>query len=263
MDPFILKLVLSFVVGSLWITGATVVAEKAGTKLGGFIAGLPSTIVVGLLFIGVVNGAVAAGEATDAMGLLVGIGCVMLVVFSWLVSRGFWLALAIYFSIWLVAALGSFVYDFHYFWAGCVVFLVLFFPSLYLLEKALKISSEEGRKIDYTRLQIFGRIVLSGSMITFAVYLSKVGGPLLGGIFSVFPAVILSTLIIAYLAHGVEFTRSISKALILSSPSLVLYAILVRWSYPEFGLFFGTAISYVVSVAFGWPCYQFMKKYLK
>ncbi len=43
---FILKLVLSFIVGSLWITMGTVLAEKYGTKIGGLIAGLPSTILI-------------------------------------------------------------------------------------------------------------------------------------------------------------------------------------------------------------------------
>ena len=35
MDGFYLKLLLSFVVGGIWITLATVVAEKLGSKIGG------------------------------------------------------------------------------------------------------------------------------------------------------------------------------------------------------------------------------------
>jgi hypothetical protein len=43
---FLLKLALSFIVGSLWITMGTVLAERYGTKIGGLVAGLPSTILI-------------------------------------------------------------------------------------------------------------------------------------------------------------------------------------------------------------------------
>ncbi|MCP4683701.1 MAG: DUF3147 family protein [Desulfobacterales bacterium] len=36
---------LSFVVGGLWVAGTTFIAEYFGTKIGGIIGGLPSTIV--------------------------------------------------------------------------------------------------------------------------------------------------------------------------------------------------------------------------
>ena len=45
-DTFILKLALSFLIGGLWITVASVAAERLGSKIGGVIAGLPSTAVV-------------------------------------------------------------------------------------------------------------------------------------------------------------------------------------------------------------------------
>ena len=40
MEPFTLKLILSFIVGAIWVTGATILAEKYGTKLGGVIVGI-------------------------------------------------------------------------------------------------------------------------------------------------------------------------------------------------------------------------------
>ncbi|MDI9559183.1 MAG: DUF3147 family protein, partial [Pseudomonadota bacterium] len=48
---FVLKLILSFIVGSLWITMVTILAEKYGTRIGGLMAGLPSTILISLFFI--------------------------------------------------------------------------------------------------------------------------------------------------------------------------------------------------------------------
>ena len=46
---FWLKLILGFIVGSLWVTLTTVSAERFGSKVGGLIGGLPSTVVIALL----------------------------------------------------------------------------------------------------------------------------------------------------------------------------------------------------------------------
>ena len=54
------KLLLSFLVGGCWVTLTTIIAEKFGSKIGGLLGGLPSTIVVSLLFIGLTQNAEVA-----------------------------------------------------------------------------------------------------------------------------------------------------------------------------------------------------------
>lgn len=39
----LIRLVLAFAVGSLWVTVITLVAEKKGSVIGGVLGGLPST----------------------------------------------------------------------------------------------------------------------------------------------------------------------------------------------------------------------------
>jgi hypothetical protein len=51
MNTFLLKLILTFLVGGTWITFATVLAEKYDTKPGGIIAGFPTTAAIALFFI--------------------------------------------------------------------------------------------------------------------------------------------------------------------------------------------------------------------
>ena len=67
--PFILKLALSFLIGGIWITVASVAAERMGSKIGGVIGGLPSTAVVAFGFIGWTQGAQQAYDATTAFPL--------------------------------------------------------------------------------------------------------------------------------------------------------------------------------------------------
>lgn len=51
-------------VGSIWITASTIIDEKISRKLGGLIAGLPSTTIRSLLFIGITQSTDAAVQAS-------------------------------------------------------------------------------------------------------------------------------------------------------------------------------------------------------
>jgi len=56
-----------FFIGAVWVTGATMLAEKLGSKVGGVILGLPSVALLGLFFIGWTQSAVIASEATSVV----------------------------------------------------------------------------------------------------------------------------------------------------------------------------------------------------
>ncbi len=79
IDPFFVRLLLSFVTGFFWITLLTVVAERFGTKIGGAIAGIPATMVVALLFIGITQSAEMASQATTLVPLVVGLNALFTV----------------------------------------------------------------------------------------------------------------------------------------------------------------------------------------
>lgn len=56
LDIYIIyKIIISFFVAGIWISAATLLAEKFGSKIGGLIANLPSNILISLLFIAIVN----------------------------------------------------------------------------------------------------------------------------------------------------------------------------------------------------------------
>jgi len=74
----IIKTIISFIVGAFWVTAATILAEKKGSKIGGLLASMPSTALVGLLFIGIVSGRQAAITATTLMPVTFGISGIFL-----------------------------------------------------------------------------------------------------------------------------------------------------------------------------------------
>jgi hypothetical protein len=115
--------------------------------------------------------------------------------------------------------------------------------------------------MNYSPLQILGRAFFSGMIIAFAVFMSKVGGPIFGGIFSAFPAVFISILIISYKSRGMDFSRAMTKPLMTTGMlAVVVYGAAVRYLYPSFGLITGTLGAYVLSLGGAYISYVIFQK---
>ena len=107
------------------------------------------------------------------------------------------------------------------------------------------------------------RMALSGGMIAFAVLMAKVLGPIAGGVFSFFPAVMLSSLVISYRSHGAAFSAAMMKAIYIISWTSIIYTIVVRYTYGPLGLGYGTLLSLAISFATGVLIYLYAEKSMK
>ena len=102
--------------------------------------------------------------------------------------------------------------------------------------------------------------MFGGAVIAFAVLMGKIGGPILGGIFSTFPAMFLSSLVITYKVGGADFSRAIGKSLLMSGMVTVpIYALAVGCLYPRVGLGFGTILALLLSTVVAYLTYLFMR----
>jgi formate/nitrite transporter FocA (FNT family) len=116
-----------------------------------------------------------------------------------------------------------------------------------VLEKKFKIKSQGKRVVHYTALKILLRGIFAGIFITVAVLLSNVG-EVISGIFSVFPTIFFSTMIITVKEHGPGFSSSIAKSMIFGSPSVTSYAVSIHFLYPKYGIFLGSIFSFILSL---------------
>ncbi|NQT97128.1 MAG: DUF3147 family protein, partial [Candidatus Marinimicrobia bacterium] len=94
------KLLQSFLAGSIWVTATTLIAEKFGSKIGGFVGGLPSTIIIALLFIGLTQSPQDAIRATTVVPLMMGFNGIFMVLYLLNVKRGFALGLTSALVVW-------------------------------------------------------------------------------------------------------------------------------------------------------------------
>ena len=84
---------------------------------------------------------------------------------------------------------------------------------------------------------------------------------MLGGIAAAFPAVFTSTLVILNRSRGTEFSRSVTKPLVLSGIlTIIPFCVAVRYLYPSFGIWLGTVVSYALVIPLAVLSYYIAKR---
>ena len=249
---FILKLALSFLIGGAWVTAATHLADRYGTKIGGVITGLPSTALLSLFFIGWTQSPNISVEATTIIPMIGAVNAFFLVVYISLVQTHFWLALGSSFLVWSGISLSLVFLNFKNFSLSLVIYFGVVMLSFFLVEKGIKVKSERAKRVNSTFMTLMFRGLFSGAIIALAVIMGKIGGPLLGGMFAMFPAMFTGTLLITYFSHGPLFSSAMMKVALISASSVVIYAVLVRYTYIPLGLYSGTMVSILVSFSYAY-----------
>jgi len=260
IDTFFIKLALSFLVGGAWVAVATLIADKYATKIGGIIIGLPSTLLVSLFFIGWTQSPVVTVEATTIVPVIGAVNALFLVAYIALVKANFWLALGGSALLWAGCSFCLVLVRFNNFPLSLIIYVVVVIVSYFIIEKGIRVRSESARRMTHTAGTLLFRGFLSGAIISLAVVIGKTGGPLLGGMFAMFPAMFLGTLLITHFSHGPLFSSAVMKTALLSAVSVVFYGVLVRYTYIPLGLWWGTLVSVLISFCSAYFIHMFVVK---
>ena len=105
---FILQLLLTLIIGSIWIYLIIIAGKYFGSKIGGFVGGLPSTALLSFFFIGFTQSPEIASEAATVFPAAYGATALFLVFFAWLIRRGLFISLFYSLIAWLILS-ASFV----------------------------------------------------------------------------------------------------------------------------------------------------------
>lgn len=259
MDPFYIKLTTSFIIGGLWISGVTYLAERLGTRLGGLLAGLPSTVVLSMFFIGWTQGPQVVHQATTAFPIAFGVLGPFLLMAAGALRFGLGVALGSAFLVW--AMLQWLVIRFTppsyglstIYWAG------MFLLTLAVMVGVMKLQPRSGRRLEYSARQMLMRAVFSGGVIVCSVMASKLGGPVWGSIFSSFPAVFTASMVITYYSLGADFARSMTLPLLVSAMvNCMVFVSVLRWSVLEIGLLPACFVAYLTSFLSAFLLYRYV-----
>jgi len=247
-EDLLLKLILTFVTGTTWIFISISLGKSFGSNISGFISGLPSTALLVFFFIGLNQSPATAAEATLVFPLSYSMTGVFLLIYAVNVKRGLFAAVFSGLLFWFAGgSLIAFISPSNYLFNLFVYIVTL--PVLYrLLIKFTGKKPVSGKNLPSSSILILIRSIFGGLIITAAVLLSKICGPVFGGIFSAFPAMFISTLIIAYRTFGRDFSKVMTRPLLVTGmTTIVIYSIGVRLFYPGSGLFLGTLFALLVS----------------
>ncbi|KYK23147.1 hypothetical protein AYK25_02065 [Thermoplasmatales archaeon SM1-50] len=251
-------IILPFTLSALIVILITITAEKYGTKTGGVIGTLPSTIIIAFLLIALDKGVQFATESVVIVPAEMGINLVFLLLFALLSPRNIPIALTGSLLGWTILTVLLYYAPIPSIYMSLALFLSCLLLTFIILDKKKKITSQNSIKVHYTPLKLLGRSIIAGTVIAIAVTLSNIG-TILSGIFSVFPAIFLSTMLISMREHGTQFTCAMAKGMVYGSSSVVSYAVGIYFLYPLAGIGFGTIGSFLIALVITLILYRLRK----
>jgi len=245
---FALKVATSFLVGGAYVALVTYVSEHINPRLGGVLAGLPSTALVGLIFIALTQNSAASVKA--GVAIPAGFGFTVLLVALYVNLRehhSITNAIAKAIGLWLVLAVLVFGLLPKSLLLATIVFVTCFLIAVFSLEK---VKVESSKRVPITAQESLTRALVAGILIAIAVILAKVLGAFIGGIVASFPVVVISSLTILDYKRGKNLMTSTAKTMPFGSFGTVAFLVGFHFLVPNLGLLVGSILSYGVSIVF-------------
>lgn len=246
MNLFLVKLTLSVLVGGSYAVLMTRVSERFGSKLGGLLIGLPSTSLVGYIFIAWTQSASVAAAGSIVSPISISAASLFVAAFVLFYPRFHGItSYVMAILVWMLFTIPFIVLKIN------TIHLSLLVAACYLaiaIVLVRKFSDQKIKNMPITTSSLLMRGVISGGIIGLAVVLSKVLGPLWGGLMAGFPALFSSTVIILLRAHGIGFASSVAKRMPYGNITSTVFAVAFYYLVPLNGMVLGTTIAYCLAV---------------
>ncbi len=248
MNFILYQLFLPFILSAIIVVVIMFIAEKYGTKIGGILGTLPSTIVIALIFLAINQDINFSSEAAAVIPAELGINILFLVIFAILIYRSILIAFLTSLSIWTILSFLILYLNLNNIYISITIFIISLISALIILENKKKIKSIKNVDFHFNKKKIVIRGIMAGIVISIAILLSNIGA-IISGIFSVFPAIIISTMLISYREYGPNFAAGMAKSMIIGISSVAVYATSVHFFYPIYDISLGSIISYLASIS--------------
>jgi len=247
MEAILLQTIIPFILTCFIVIIIMYIAENYGTKVGGILGTIPSTVVIAFIFIAINKDLEFASRSTAVVPAEIGANCIFLLLLVILANRSIILAFLTSLTAWAIISYIFIIVNLENIYISLVIYSVLLVFTFLYLERIKKIKSIPRVKVHYTLRKIIFRGVLAGIIISIAVVLSNIG-TVISGIFSVFPAILSSTMIISIREYGPDFAAGLAKSMVVGISSVVTYVTVIHFLYPSYGIIYGTLVAYAISI---------------
>ena len=268
MLAIILPAILAGIVAIL----VTLAIERFGGLIGGVLGTIPSTIIPAAAGVYYLDGkqALLSSMSIVPLGMMVNglfLG-VWIVLPKYVSNRKSPLVLTTFssISIWAIFAylaleIANYTssVELSPFILGILGLIFLIFISIFFNIKTLP-SPKGTNKVPLPILMARG--IAASIAIGCALILANLGEPLVAGLASAFPAIFLTSMIALWISQGVTVPQGAAAPMMLGGASVAVYALVVMWSIPSFGIIIGSLIAWLSSIVF-WsiPAFIILKKY--
>ncbi len=244
----VIQVAASFLVGGLFIAFVTTLSERIGTRLGGIIAGTPSTVLVSLFFQGLTLDALHAAQASSSALLAFGAFGAFTSTFIYFTRRGFWVALTAACVVWFLCVAPIIMWDISDLRITLPLFILFSVGFLFLINRK-KIEDHSQSKNIHSWQSLILRVGLGGAVIALSVAGGALLGETVGGVLAAFPAASLAAAIVLYHSSGLDFVAATLKGLFIGATTTIsVYMLSVYFIYPVLGIWWGTFIAYSLSL---------------
>ena len=268
MLAIILPAILAGIVAIL----VTLAIERFGGLIGGVLGTIPTTIIPAAAGVYYLDGKQALLSSMSIVplgmmvnGLFLGVWIVLPkyvsnrkspLVLTTISSISIW---AIFAYLALEIANYTSSVELSPFILGILGLIFLIFISIFFNIKTLP-SPKGTNKVPLPILMARG--IAASIAIGCALILASLGEPLVAGLASAFPAIFLTSMIALWISQGVTVPQGAAAPMMLGGASVAVYALVVMWSIPSFGIIIGSLIAWLSSIVF-WsiPAFIILKKY--
>lgn len=227
------------------------IAEKLSPKISGILSGLPVGSSITLIFFAIENGVdyVTNVALYNIHGLFAALSfCIGYYISTFYKGKlEITLSIVTSFIFYLVIALILSYVPPHIVLTPLIVIILMLMASVYFAKKE-NFTIEKQDKISITDLLF--RSILTISIFLVVSSLPKYVSPNLAGIFSAFPSILLPLLLIIHFRHSNLQARTIIKNTPFGLSSVVIYSLVVYFTYEPLGILYGTLIALTASVTY-------------
>ena len=227
------------------------IAEKVSPKVSGILSGLPVGSSITLLFFAVENGVdyVTKVALYNIHGLFAALAFSIGYYISTFYKGKFeiFMSLLISFIAYLVIAFILAYVPPHVVLTPLIVITLMLIATIYFAKKENFIID---KKVKITVSDIIFRSLLTISIFLIISSLPKYVPSNIAGIFSSFPTILLPLMLIIHFRHSRLQARTVIKNTPFGLSSVVIYSLVVYFSYAKIGIIFGTIIALIASVLY-------------
>jgi len=227
------------------------IAEKLSPKVSGILSGLPVGSSITLVFFAIENGVdyVTNVALYNIHGLFAALAfCIGYYISTFYKGKlEVTVSLLISFvSYLIIAVLISYIPP-HIIFTPLIVIILMLIATVYFAKKENHVIEKKDK---ITISDLVFRSILTITIFLVVSSLPKYVSPSLAGIFSAFPTILLPLLLIIHFRHSNLQARTIIKNTPFGLSSVVIYSLVVYFTYGSLGIMLGTIVALISSVLY-------------